>query len=248
MGPDRAVIDNGYFRKINHLRAFEVTPLYVGQFSNEYARFDSDILRIGGVIEPYCFSLQGGAAPTSSLDYDATFGELLLPACRKGLDLSNAVSISSYNPGTIFDAVSVPFNDLYPQFNANYFSPAFEDPRMKPMLFVDGSATQKIPLIGFIQRGVEKIIVVTHSYTPIDYVALHDYTNPNSWVYTKKILSSYIDVSLASYFGITPSDLPATSNISNEFRRNHIFQTEQFSVLIEGIHPEPLISPLRCLY
>ena len=181
--------------------------------------------------------MDGGLAPEFGLEYDESFGEILVPSPRKALDLSNAVSISSFNPGTIFDSYPIPFTELFLPFTANYFSPAFEEPQMRPTLFADGGAMQNIPLITFIQRGVEKIICVCNSYTPLDYNSLKDYGNPSNWVFSKSVRTSCIDISLASFFGIVPSDLLLLHDISSEYRRNHVFETDQFAELIEGTIP-----------
>jgi len=236
VGPDRTYIDPEYNSKLCRFRLFEVTPLYVGQFCNEFAKFESETVKIGGAIEGYGFALQGGLVPSLGLNSQDTLADLSLPVPVKGLDLCNAVSISSYNTGAVFDAVSVPFNGMYAQHNANYFSPAFEEAKMNPMLFADGSTVQKIPIISFIQRGVEKIIAVVSAYTPIDYEGLQDYDGPTSWMSTKQIKMNMIDISLASLFGITPSDHSQLTG-SIECQRNHIFETEQFATLIKGEIP-----------
>jgi hypothetical protein len=240
IGPDRSWIDDQYNAQHNHFRVMDVTPLYMGQFSNEYAHFGTEKFKIGGVYEPFCFALQGGLPPEYGLEYDDSFGELLVPAPRKPLDFTNMISISSYNPGTIFDSYPLPFTEVFLPFTANYWSPAFEEPTMRPTLFADGGAMQNIPLITFIQRGVEKIIALSSSYTPIDYEALQDYGNPSNWIFSKQIRTSYIDVSLASFFGVIPSDLLLAHDVSSEYRRNHVFETDQFAELIEGFHKASL--------
>jgi hypothetical protein len=239
-GPERSNQENPYDAKYNQFRYFEVTPLYVGQFSNEYAAYGGEQIRLGGVIEPYGFSITGGQAPEYGLEEDELTGILDVPKPSRALDLTTAVSISSYNPGTVFDSYAIAESVAYP-LTCNYWSPTSEQPLIQPTIYADGGAVQNIPLISFIQRGVEKIIAVSNSYTPINYPVLLEYNSHRHWWRTKHIRSSDIDITLASFFGILPlQDSTMEMKISSDYRRNHVFETTQFDNLIRGFREASL--------
>jgi hypothetical protein len=235
VGPQQGLLDKPYRAGNRSYHFFEATPLYVGTMRNYDSKFHVQggvEVRYGGVIEPYAFPVRGGKAPKAGLPKGKTSGELEVPVPAAGLDLVNVAGTSSLYPAGYFESfyiLDVLFDKAY-----DYWSPTLENPNVTSITFSDGGYVQNIPLIPFLQRGVEKIVIVAISSVKFDYSLIQG----ANWRETKRIPSGCIDWSLPSFFGVYPDN----SDKLNDPTMLHVFETEEFGDLLDGFHAADLLG------
>jgi hypothetical protein len=242
-GPQQGLFDPPYNEKNKRYDFFETTPLYVGtmrSFQEEYNVAGKTSIYYGGAIEPYAFAVKGGRAPAHGIvenNINRCTGRLLdVPKPQEMLDLTNVTSTSSLNPSALFESLYV--FDVILDWVYSYWSPALHSPTVRKISFTDGGYTQNIPLTSFIQRGVEKIVLVCITYVPFDYFVVKN----SGWRETKKIGTYEFDSTIAAFFGITPDRSKDTSFVDkkfgglNAFDELQVFETKDFEILIDGLY------------
>jgi hypothetical protein len=69
----------------------------------------------------------------------------------------------------------------------------------------------------------------------INVAELTDYYHPLNWKHSKTVSSHHIDPNIASFFGIMPRDISSVYDRSTIEYKNHIFVTNEFQDLVEGL-------------
>jgi hypothetical protein len=235
VGPQQGLFDKPYTKGNRSYHFFEATPLYVGtmmNYNNKYRVLGGVEVRYGGVIEPYAFAVRGGKAPLTGLADGEKTGKLEVPVPSAGLDLVNVTSTSSLFPNGLFEAdyvLNVLFDKAY-----DYWSPTLENPTVTSITFSDGAYSQNVPLIPFIQREVEKIVIVIMAGSKFDFASIQ----AANWCETKSIPRDCMEWSLAAFFGI----YVVGADQHTDLNLLHVFETEEFRDLIDGLHAADLLG------
>jgi hypothetical protein len=212
----------------------EVTPLYVGQFHNLEVnyQYDGDESKVhqkleGGAVEPYAFSVQG-KGPANGIPSGQAIAQLSVPPPEIFMDLSFAAGASSYAPGSVVESLSphILADDLALHFD--YWPAASPQPETTDTYFCDGGAYQNIPLINYLQRGVQKIVLFFASSVPLQPFSMWNVT-------TDPYSDDQITSDLASFFGAFPASQPDYENRTFEYERNQVFALEDYATVITAL-------------
>jgi hypothetical protein len=219
-----------YTKTSQNYTMIEITPLYVGQFKNLDVKYDYGLVshskRIGGAVEPFAFAVNG-TAPLIGMASDHSSATLNVPEPIVSLDLAYAAGASSYAPGSLLESLRPP--DLYSMgLHFTYWSPTNQVPKDEDYLFADGGAFENIPLISFIQRRVQKIVLFYVSSTPL---APSSKYNP----YTDPYTGDKVSDSLSSFFGVLDPDYMNWENRSLEYEKNQVFSSVYFAPVVTAL-------------
>ena len=214
----------------------EFTPMYVGQMKNldveyKYSMGITHTKRVGGVIEAFAFA-RNGTAPLIGIANDHSTALLNVPSPSVPINLEFAAAASSYAPGSFFESLRPP--QIYEQgLQFSYWPPSSVMPISEDTMFADGGAYENIPLISFLQRRVEKIVLFFVSSTPLAPADKWDpYTDPYSG---KEITNCF-----TPFFGILdPSEL-AVVDRALEYDKNQVFSKDDFAPVISGLQKAQL--------
>jgi hypothetical protein len=218
-----------YDGKTQNYTLLEITPLYVGQMKNldvdyKYAHGITHSKRVGGIIEPFAFA-RNGTAPVVGIAKDHTTALLNVPTPMSSLNLEFAAAASSYAPGSFFE--SLPKIDEQ-GLHFTYWPPSAVMPFSDDVLFADGGAYENIPLISFLQRGVEKVVLFFVSSTPLTPIDQWDaFTQP----YTGKQVTDC----LTSFFGVFDPNQLSVVDRAMEYDKNQVFPTADFAPVITAL-------------
>lgn len=167
-----------------------------------------------------------GSAPKAGLASGVASAVKNVPEPDLILDLQFAAAASSYAPGTVFESLP----KILPQklgLSMSYFSPADPLPATKKWLFGDGGSYENIPLINFLQRKVEKIVLFFNSETALQPASKWDVEHdaPDA---------SQISDTFSGFFGVLP---PYKDYELRAFRleKNQVFAKEDYAGVIKGL-------------
>lgn len=220
-----------YNSKNQNYTLLELTPLFVGQLKNQDVTYLYKPLNvphkrhIGGAIESFAFSLEG-KAPVLGLASDKSSDILTVPSPTKKLDLSHALCASSYAPGSFFNSLS-PKNLSNLGMHVDYWSPSLIWPTSEDTYLADGGAFENIPLIPFLQRKVDRIVLFFTASMPLQPSDKYD-------PYTDPLTTSSITDTLPAYFGLIPPE-SGFENRSFEYEMNQVFRSEDYAVVVSAL-------------
>lgn len=133
-------------------------------------------ISVGGIVEPFAFSLSDpGSTPSRGLG-DATSGSLLVPAVGHPMDVSHMGGSSSYAIGLFMDSLPAGVTDDW-SLRMRYWSPVDARPQGRDTLFADGGCFENIPVSSFLQRRVEKMVLFFNSHAPLQPTSSWDAYN-----------------------------------------------------------------------
>jgi len=204
----------------------EVTPLYVGNFHTHSIEYDKKLNVItGGVIEPFGFArtLRAYETPEKGLGNDQTEGLLFVPRPLQILDLEQIIAVSSYDPEMLFTQDFIMKDEG--AFYFDYWSCVPEKPIVLPTILADGSYSQNLPLISFLQRRVKKIVLFFESSTSL--------SPSDEWNPDEEFTPNHVDYALSSYFGIFPAISLEVHEVV--YGKNQVFPKEEFSKVVRGL-------------
>lgn len=208
----------------------EITPMYVGQIKRQDVEHKYNLLThtqtVSGLVENYAFAVSGDA-PLIGMASDHTSATLNVPEPKKRLDLQFAAGASSYAPGALVESLK-PKNISEMGLHFDYWSPSNVVPSAADTLFADGGSYENIPLISFLQRRVQKIIlffVAERSLYPADKY------NPYTDIYD----GTQITDTVTAFFGILEPTLPNWENRSYEYEMNQVFAKEDYPKVITAL-------------
>jgi hypothetical protein len=121
---------------------------------------------VGGLLEPFAFSLSEDADPRKGLEPGQTSALLQVPGVRHSMDVAHMGGASSYAIGMFMDTLPAGVTDDW-SLRMKYWSPTDSKPSTKDTLFADGGCYENIPVSSFLQRRVEKMVLFFNSHTPI---------------------------------------------------------------------------------
>ena len=218
----------------------EITPLYIGQMQaldvrytyNEGVIFTRSTTRhIGGAIEPFAFG--GADRPSKRLLPHQSEGVLTVNAPDTVFDLKDAACATSFAPGAFLESIgSLGLISKNLGLVKSYWSPSLATGDVKSLgdndfLFGDGGSFENIPLINFIQRRVEKIVLFFNSETPLE--------SSDTWaVESDEPSQDQVSDPLPAFFGVFPPLLNVQER-SYEYGRNQIFATRDYITVVKGL-------------
>lgn len=218
-----------YNEKNQNYTFFEMTPLYVGNLKTLDVRYDYSLgthrtRRVGGLVEPFGYSFQG-KPPMFALKETQQEGMLSITEAKK-LDLMSVTGASSYAPGSFV-------NSLYPSnltemgMHINQWSPADYFPIGKDTYLADGGAYENVPLISFLQRQVNRIVIF---FTPSTPLQPSEKYNP----YTDEATTESLSDEVGCYFGVFPKQA-GWENRSFEYEQNQVFAKSSYAPVIAAL-------------
>jgi len=230
IGPDHLLPPDDPFSSVKRepFYFFEITPLYVGNWSPKIIKYDfghgEESVMVGGAIEPIGFTTEchHSYKPEKGLGAGKMKDILSVPKPAEVFDLKDCTAMSSYASETLIgpDFVMKDSGSL----SFNFWSCASENPVSSEMLVADGSYTQSIPLISFLQRRVKKIVLFFESTVPL--------LSSEEWnVDEDEPNERHIDKGFASFFGI----FPRNEEGKLEFQNNQVFSSKDFNKVIKGL-------------
>ena len=179
---------------------FDATPLYVGQARAQPVVFESRkaldkrqqipnaTLHVGGLIETFAV---GGGAPSPGLNRSLSESVLTVPRPPRPFSLATATAASSFFPGDVEGWLSKTIaEDL--GFKLPLWPPAEATPHATDMLIGDGGLAENTDLSSLLRRGVESIVLMQNSDTPL---------NPKWNASARPPTSKDVDDELAAFFG-----------------------------------------------
>lgn len=219
-----------YEPKTQNYSMVEFTPMYVGQMNTIDIHYTNKLgldrtRRVGGVLEPFGFAIQG-KAPVFALADDKVSDELNVPAPTKVLDVQWAAGASSYAPGSFVSSLR-PDNLTETSMHIDYWSPADHWPTTTDTYFADGGAFENVPIISFLQRGVDRIVFFCTGSTPLQPSNKY---NP----YTDPIEQDSISNVVSAYFGVLPPEAN-WQNRSFEYEKNQVFPKEDYPRVVSAL-------------
>lgn len=224
-----------YTSKTQNYTLLEITPLYVGTMKNLEVQYKYKSIgrvhtkHIGGAIEPFAFPRTGGGAPSHGLSKHATSGVLEVPAPDVFLDLQFAASTVSYAPGSFFESILIPQAAAELSMQFNYWSPNDEmKPDFTTVMTADGGCYENMPLIPFMQRRVQKIVLFYLSSTPL---APFEDWDVNADPYS----DDHVTNDIGAFFGVLGTNDPRWENRSFEMEKDQVFATSDYSRVIIGL-------------
>lgn len=207
----------------------EFTPLYVGQMKNLDVQYKYNLgvthtKTVGGIIESFAFA-RNGSAPVIGIAKDHSTALLNVPTPDIPINLEFAAGAASYAPGSFFESLP----KIYEQgMHFSYWPASSVMPFSEDTLFADGGAYENIPLISFLQRKVEKIVLFFVSSTPLKPA---DQWDPYTQEYTGKEVTDC----LTSFFGVFDPNQPGVLDRSLEYERNQVFAKEDFAPVMAAL-------------
>lgn len=159
-----------YTAETQNFTLVEFTPLYVGQMMHldvtyKYSKGIKHTIRVGGAVESFAYP-RVGSPPSRGLTAGVSSAVKDVNAPDSILDLQFAAGASSYAPGAFLESLPGNLSDVF-GFPMDYYSPSDPLPTERTWLFSDGGSFENIPLISFLQRRVEKIVLFFNSVTPL---------------------------------------------------------------------------------
>jgi len=248
LGPIIDAPFNSRFQHVNFTR-IEFTPLYTGQlkstdityrewrmYSNDSGTSPSTVFRsqrVGGLLEPFAIMRDQLYPPSSGLNKNETFGVIEVPVTSVDegsvVDLGFVVGSSSYAPGAILSSIGGRSVALKTGMTLNYWSPSSVSPVVTRNLMGDGGSCDNTNLISFLQRQVDRIVLVLNAHVPL---------KPRSkWnVSHDEPEEEQIDVDFSSFFGVVPSRLAFTDSYTSILKRNQVFSKSLWVSVVEELH------------
>jgi hypothetical protein len=175
----------------------EFTPLYTGDLAHWNVTYHYDNGQVheyqyGGAIESFAFPIGSSEAPDVGLEVDEKEGSLAVPAPAEIPDVAYGPAVGSFAPGSIMSTVS--FINDQTSWDGNYWSPSDPNPVARSYDWADAGVLENMPLLSFVQRGVEKIVIFDNCVTGLH---MADVFNPE----TDQMVTGMIDEAFAAYFG-----------------------------------------------
>jgi hypothetical protein len=210
----------------------EITPLYVGQMMKQSVAYDYHLgfthhRTVSGAIEPFAISKSGEDSPYVGLASDHTTGWLTYNLPSDVFDLATAAGLSSYAPGAFVESLPLNTSEIL-GMTMNYWSPSDLVPSGSTTFFADGGSYENIPLISFLQRRVEKIILFFNSVTPLQMSSNWD-------VAANQTYDDQVSDCLSSFFGVVEEYLPWYGNRSFEYEKNQVYSVQDYITVIQGL-------------
>ncbi len=217
----------------NNFTRLEMTPIYVGEMRQldveyEYLHGKVHTKRVGGLVEAFAFN-KHGAGPASGLPAGSSTGLLQVPEPTTIADIATFAAVNGWAPGTFTDLLRP--KELANEFSIHfdYWSPTqSEKPDVTDFIFSDGGTYEDLPLISFLQRRVDRVILFVNDAKPL-YPA--DRYNPYTDVYTGEEAS----LNIAAYFGVFPSPPEKFTDLVTEYSKNQVFPTENYANVISSL-------------
>jgi hypothetical protein len=212
----------------------EITPLYIShmnsqevtyEFSNGLKKNTREAKTVGGAVEAFAFSQDGGI-PSKGIPEGESTGMLEVPAGKKIFDLRTAAGASSYAPGTLVEDLHL--LDAPLGLTLNYWAPAAPSPASAGggrYFYGDGGSFENIPLINYLQRGVEKIILFCNPKMPLQPASSY---NP----FTDPLLESSLTDYIPAYFGVYTIDESGKQNKTTDYTQNQVFASQDFAPML----------------
>lgn len=232
-----------YTPKTQNFTRIEITPLYVGQMRGQEVTYkEANCLlhcehqvEVGGAIESFAFTRnEASSRSLVGLPASVTSGILSVPTVSQPMDVQFATAASSFAPGAFFESMhpSKLADALGMEFN--YWSPSSPLPQEKKAMFTDGGCYENIPLISFLQRKVERIVLFFNAETALQPsstwdVAAEQAANPG--FYDQKQVTD----TLSMYFGIWEKDESRWMNRSYQIEYNQVFDQSEYVKVIQGL-------------
>ena len=136
------------------------------------------------------------------------------------LDLQFAAAAASYAPGALFESLP----SVLPEklgLSMDYYAPSDSKPARKKWLFADGGSYENIPLISFLQRRVQKIVLFFNCETALQPSSKWDvYNDPPS--------ADQITDTLPTFFGVYNGPQPDWQNRSYDNGKNQVFARDDY--------------------
>jgi len=230
VGPNQVMPPDDSFLTVNREPFYfiEITPLYIGNFFSKQITYNfghgEDMILVGGVVEPIAYDKKFSPAskPLKGLRKGQQEGILTIPKPSESLDLKDCIAMSSYATETVINPNFVMKDEG--ALSCNFWSCLSTHPISSDMLVADGRYTQAIPLISFLQRRVENIILFIESEIPLK--------SSKEWnVDEDPTADNKIDKSFASYFGIFPKEGKGKVNLE----KNQVFLPNDFINVVKGL-------------
>jgi hypothetical protein len=211
----------------------ELTPMYIGQLRTQEIEFHYSPLNVkhtrtvGGAVEPFAWP-HAGLPPTTGLSKRQTAGILSVPEPTEAMDLRYSAAASSYAPGSFVESLRPAdvANALGMHFD--YWSPSSPMPIGEDTLFADGGCYENIPLISFLQRRVNKIVLFINGVTPLQPSEKY---NPYTDDFTGKELSD----SLTAFFGVLGVNASDFNDRSYEYEKDQVFAREDYGRVVSAL-------------
>jgi hypothetical protein len=211
----------------------EFTPLYTGDLCHwdvTYHYHDGKVHEFdyGGAVEPFAFGIGVSEAPAKGLEKGVEEDMLAVPIPDRIADVAYGAAMGSYAPGSMM--VTIPFIDHETDWDANYWSPADPNPLARKYDWADGGVLENMPLLSFVQRGVERIVIFDNAEPPM-YMS-------SQWDVEKEPLKpGMIDESFAAYFGWYPKFAKDAFlyNRAFEQRAYQIFDQEDYFGVVKAL-------------
>lgn len=220
-----------YKKDTQNYTLLEMTPLYIGQMKNIEVQYKYNLgikhtKTVGGLVESFGFA-RNGTNPSFGLSAKHSTAVLTVPEPKVPFNLEYAAAASSYAPGSLVESLRPP--TLYDQgLHIDYWSPADARPSVEDTLFADGGSYENIPLISFLQRRVEKIVLFFVSSTPLKPANQY---NSATDVYTGDQLTDC----LTAFFGVLPSDQANWEDRSYEYEKDQVFATSDYAMVVNAL-------------
>jgi hypothetical protein len=174
---------------------FDATPLYVGQaraqpviFESRSQQIPNSTLHVGGLTETFAV---GGNAPSVGLNRSLNEGVLAVPRPPHPFSLATAAAASSFFPGDVEGWLSKTIAEEL-GFKLPLWPSAEASPHATDMLIGDGGLAENTDLSSLLRRGVERIVLMLNSDTPL---------NPHWNASARPPTSKDVDDELAAFFG-----------------------------------------------
>lgn len=234
--------DAPFTTEAQNFTMMDFTPLYSGQMYTMDVSYNkgnkilhkkhvnTETKRIGGVIES--FSLAPGSqvdiAPKVGLKKGKSSDVLTIPTPSRFLDLEHAAGASGYAPGAFFESSHIPDFADKAGMHFSYWSPTERvTPEVTDMLVTDGGCYSDTPMISYLQRKVEKIVLFLNHHQPLLPAEDWNVTDPNV-----EPSADQIDRAVQSYFGVFPSESSVIYDRSYMVEKNQVFSKNDYSKVI----------------
>ena len=143
--------------------------------------------RIGGVVESFAVGRVGVTAPLHPIPPNSTSALLIVPHVTHPIDLAYVAGSSSFAPGQLISSLprafarklgmtldywspsssSLSSSSMPSSSNAPRTQISSDRPTVTRTAIADGGSCENTNLLSFLQRRVEKIVLVINSHTPL---------------------------------------------------------------------------------
>jgi len=215
----------------HRLTNLELSPLYTGHWRTERLDFQgksaSENVSFGGLLESFGFG--GAVTQIEGLKATAKEGIVRIPAPIVPLRVADLPGMSSWAFGkTLQDFWPLQWMNKLENPRVAYWSPTqCIDCNSTTMYMGDGGTLDNTNLLGMLQRGVSRIVVMMTSAVALTPRKRWDPSTPQGW---GNISHSHCSDSLNGYFGVG-KDTALWYNYSN----NQVFPEHEYATVVNAL-------------